>query len=318
MEASPASCVRRSRATAASSRAVVNAIDDHLAKDDQLATPWSATYVPVAASAPRRGAQRRAARVLASDHGHVLDHGGTAATVARTRRALPLGDPARRRGRAARRGDARARARRACVLAVDEDIRYSPRKHGYHGGGSPQEVLAPLLVLAPGLAEGLDGWVETAYDPPAWWTGRAPPEPVPAIAPAPAAPEPVEGPDGQLALPDEAPPAASDAGSGVDRRAARGRDVRRSAIRGQPRPRARRADHRHPRRARRRGRQAAARCARARASGSRPMRLRGTLAAMRQLLNVDGYPVLSVDEDTGDVVLDVALLREQFELGASP
>jgi hypothetical protein len=38
---------------------------------------------------------------------------------------------------------------------------------------------------------------------------------------------------------------------------------------------------------------------------------------MRQLLNVDGYPVLSVDEDTGDVVLDVALLREQFGLRAA-
>lgn len=48
--------------------------------------------------------------------------------------------------------------------------------------------------------------------------------------------------------------------------------------------------------------------------GIAPMRLRGTLAVMRQLLNVDGYPVLSIDEDTGDVVLDARLLREQFEL----
>ena len=64
-----------------------------------------------------------------------------------------------------------------CVLAVDEEIRYSnARKHGYHGGGSPQEVLAPLLVLAPGLADCLAGWVETGYDPPAWWTGQAVPD----------------------------------------------------------------------------------------------------------------------------------------------
>jgi hypothetical protein len=32
---------------------------------------------------------------------------------------------------------------------------------------------------------------------------------------------------------------------------------------------------------------------------------------------VDGYPVLSIDEDTGDVVLDGELLREQFGLGAA-
>ena len=55
----------------------------------------------------------------------------------------------------------------------------------------------------------------------------------------------------------------------------------------------------------------------ARRVGIAPVRLRGTLAVMRQLLNVDGYPVLSIDEDTGDVVLDVALLREQFGLGAA-
>ncbi|MEJ7787216.1 MAG: hypothetical protein WKF96_20640, partial [Solirubrobacteraceae bacterium] len=52
----------------------------------------------------------------------------------------------------------------------------------------------------------------------------------------------------------------------------------------------------------------------ARRTGIAPLRLRGTLATMRLQLNVEGFDVLTVDEDTGDVVLDVALLRQQFGL----
>lgn len=40
-------------------------------------------------------------------------------------------------------------------------------------------------------------------------------------------------------------------------------------------------------------------------------RLRGAIAQAQRLLNVEGYPVLRADVD-GMVVLDVALLREQF------
>jgi hypothetical protein len=51
----------------------------------------------------------------------------------------------------------------------------------------------------------------------------------------------------------------------------------------------------------------------ARQTGITPMRLRGTLATMRLHLNVEGYDVLLLNDDTGDVVLDIALLRRQFE-----
>jgi hypothetical protein len=45
-----------------------------------------------------------------------------------------------------------------------------------------------------------------------------------------------------------------------------------------------------------------------------PLRLTGSLAVLRQLLNIEGYPVLSVDENAGDVILDIDLLRTQFDL----
>ena len=45
-------------------------------------------------------------------------------------------------------------------------------------------------------------------------------------------------------------------------------------------------------------------------------RLRTVLASTRRLMNVEGYDVLGIDPDQVTVVLDDALLREQFRLGA--
>ena len=287
--------------------AVVNAIDDHLAKDDQLAAPWSATYIPILRLLLDEARNAGRMVVLASDHGHVLDHGGTG------RDGGPEhGERYRSAVAAAGDGEQLVEGTRVlahggrCVLAVAEEIRYSPRKHGYHGGGSPQEVLAPLLVLAPGLTDSLAGWSETAYDPPAWWTGQPTVAAKPVLAPA----VPVEEPSGQLKLTEPklepAPTWIADllaADTFVAQRQSASRtqvpDERLLAILA--------------------ALDAAGgkllQDALAQRVGIAPMRLRGTLAAIRQVLNVDGYPVLSVDEDTGDVVLDVRLLREQFGLG---
>jgi hypothetical protein len=43
-------------------------------------------------------------------------------------------------------------------------------------------------------------------------------------------------------------------------------------------------------------------------------RLRGTMTALQRLLNVEGYEVVGYDPDGVTVVLDLPLLREQFEL----
>ena len=41
------------------------------------------------------------------------------------------------------------------------------------------------------------------------------------------------------------------------------------------------------------------------------------IAAMQRLLNVDGYPVLSVDRPSDTVELNLELTRKQFELKAT-
>ena len=43
-----------------------------------------------------------------------------------------------------------------------------------------------------------------------------------------------------------------------------------------------------------------------------PVTLRGAVLHAQRLLNVEGYPVLRVDADGATVILDEALLREQF------
>jgi hypothetical protein len=40
----------------------------------------------------------------------------------------------------------------------------------------------------------------------------------------------------------------------------------------------------------------------------------GLIAALRRLLNVEGYPVLTLDEDSDTVTLNRALLDRQFQL----
>jgi hypothetical protein len=48
--------------------------------------------------------------------------------------------------------------------------------------------------------------------------------------------------------------------------------------------------------------------------GESELRMPGLIAALRRILNVDGYSVVSVDDASGSVVLNRQLLEVQFEL----
>lgn len=148
---------------------VVNAVDDHLAKGTQL------TLAPgLEALAPVRWLTQAAAEagrvvVLASDHGHVLERGSRAVHTAagggeRWRPAgTPGADEVRVEGPRVLLGGGRV------VVPATEALRYTPeRKHGYHGGLTPAEVLCALAVLAP-RGRAVPGWQEAPTRPPAWW-----------------------------------------------------------------------------------------------------------------------------------------------------
>jgi hypothetical protein len=159
---------------------VLNTIDDaldHGREGDR--TGWrlqDLTFLPELLDAAR-GYGRPV--VLASDHGHVLDRsqpGDGSATA-------PGVESARWRTGQAGPGEInvcgpRILAGEGCVvLPWREDLHYTPRKAGYHGGASLAEVTVPLLMLLPGAETVPDGWsaLGTEAVTPGWWqTSPAP------------------------------------------------------------------------------------------------------------------------------------------------
>ena len=144
---------------------VVNAVDDFLAKDDQLEPSWNLDTVrPLEALLD---AAREAGRVvvMVADHGHVLDYDGASAGSGE-------GERWRTAERPAGEGEILVRGSRVqgqeIIVPWSEAVRYSRRHCGYHGGATPQEMLPPMLVLAPAGAS-VPGWVLEGPGLPHWW-----------------------------------------------------------------------------------------------------------------------------------------------------
>ncbi len=156
---------------------VINAIDDHLDKGDQTDAIWTMQYIRTLA--PILAAARDAERlvILLSDHGHILD---------RQTELCPAEDGLRwrRPGTPLINGEIEIQSPRVLlppsgrvVLPWSETLRYGPKKNGYHGGATPQEMLTPISFLwsQPTPPQAL---VELSQaDVPSWWT-----EPTVAIA----------------------------------------------------------------------------------------------------------------------------------------
>lgn len=304
---------------------VINAVDDHLDRSEQIAIDWSLdTLVPLGALLDiARDAGRIV--VIASDHGHVLDRRapGPAAAPGESGQRWRAAGGSLADGEIEISGPRVLRSDHRCVLAWDETVRYSARKHGYHGGANPQEVLAPLLVLSAG-GEPVEGWAEANDLPPSWWT--ASPEPVVPIS------VPASAPTAESAAretkssfePEPAPPASDEAQlSLVDAVAGNAQDwvaeLLASDVYAQQRELAGRGaldDDRLGLLLRTLDANNATLLlpSLAQATGWPLGRLPGLLAAASRMLNVEGYPVLSVDQGAATVTLDLATLRRQFEL----
>jgi hypothetical protein len=148
--------------------AVVNAIDDLLAKGEQVRTLWAAASIrPLDALLDAARASGRLV-VVASDHGHIaerdLAYRRTQSWSERWREddGKPAADEVVLAGPRVLRGDGRI------IAPWSEGVRYAPRKHGYHGGASPQEVVTPVGVLAPRASVPAD-LKEVSRALPAWW-----------------------------------------------------------------------------------------------------------------------------------------------------
>src|SRR5262249_6267413 len=166
---------------------VVNAVDDHLLKGEQLDLRWTRDEIKVLPSLLYEARSARRVVVLLSDHGHLLDH-----------------QTEQRNGEGGERWRPDDGRPEECELLVqgprvqlaeghrliapwNEQIRYVGRKNGYHGGLTPQEMLIPIMVLSSAELR-VPGWSATPDLTPDWWEDTptpTPPTSLPAVKPPP-------------------------------------------------------------------------------------------------------------------------------------
>jgi hypothetical protein len=149
---------------------VVNAVDDHLLKGGQIEVPWTLKHVPVLRHLLQAARDAGRIVVMTSDHGHVLERGtdfrkGDSGERFRADDGQPLEDEMVIKGsRVVLPEPGRM------IAPYRENLRYAVKKHGYHGGVTPQECLIPLAVLTRQV-QAPKGWEELPFYRPAWWDG---------------------------------------------------------------------------------------------------------------------------------------------------
>jgi hypothetical protein len=300
---------------------VVNAVDDHLLKGEQLDLRWTRDEIKVLPSLLYEAHSARRVVVLLSDHGHLLDY---------QTEQRPGEGGERWRPDNGRPGEGELEVRGPRVLLAEghrliapwtERIRYVARKNGYHGGLTPQEMLIPIAVLAaPEFS--LPGWAEIPDLTPDWWYETPAPTPpaavVPAVKPPPRKPpetlweiaeqEPAPTPEATTAK-EAATPARSEWVAALlasplfgEQKRLAGRtmppdDVFNGLLSGLDAAG---------------GKMTAT--ALARRLQIPLFRLRGLLAVVQRVINVEGYAVLGRDEASDTIGLDRDLLLRQFDL----
>ena len=307
---------------------VLNTIDDALDRSDPAGTTWTTDAVKHLRPLLDRAAAAGRVVVMTADHGHVVERRGgiqrSHPNITSGRSREPNG--VLEDGEIEISGDRVLQDTGRAVLAVSEKLRYGPLKAGYHGGASAAEVVVPIIALLPD--EKLNPLNLELLPPqaPLWWnvplTAEATLDELVAAsdsqAPSPAAARkrrPKMPAQSGPTLFEEIPSLSKNTVSAAD---SLGRLLIGSATYRDQRQLAGRATvtdeqvaalvdamHSAPS-----GRLPQSQVATA--LGVSPVRLRGALAQSQQLLNVEGYGVLTIDADGQTVVLDEPLLREQF------
>ncbi len=292
---------------------VVNSVDDHLARGDQINFGWDLASLGPLAWLLDAASEAGRVVIITADHGHVLDKGRSLARP----HVTEGGERWRTTATPPQEGEVVVSGPRVLlgggevVLPVDERIRYGPPKHGYHGGATPEEVLVPVEVLARRLPA---GWAYQPVATPPWWDDAAAKVvTVPSLVPpAPRTAKVEPSPQASLFEPAAPPEPQPIAATWVD------------ALLGSPTFAAHRGGVRLPRplpdeRLRRyldaiaANGGAIALPALAAVTGEPPGTLRMTLSVIQRLLNLDGAAVLTVRDD-GSVVCNVDLLALQFDI----
>jgi len=305
---------------------VINAVDDHLLRGDQVRIRWSSRSIRPLQELMDAARDSERAVILVSDHGHVLerdtvsrgpgDHDRWRATGGRAEPdEVQLEGPRVVPTKGSKSLDAGRQSK--MVAPWSERVHYGIRKNGYHGGVTPQEVVIPLCILASSEVE-IVGYPELPLEIPHWWeeesaAGERESRPAP----------PVRGkgtkrgrrsrgiqPQGEL-FPKKDAVAFEASVEWIERLFAS------EAFTAQ-RPFARRVNLTDERirdvllALDERGKMTCA--ALARRLGLPLTRMSGMVSFLRRLLNVDGYLVLAVDDTSDSIELNRELLETQFDI----
>ena len=290
---------------------VINAVDDQLDKGEQLDHIWSVQQIRVLG--PVLAAADDAARMvlLVADHGHVLDR------QTELRRNSD-GHRWRKADGAPEAGEILIESPRVLlpeggriIVPWSERIRYGAKKNGYHGGATPQEMLAPVSLLWPGQRPPA-GYTELAADQPGWWT-----EPLVDVPGVSMATTPVAKPDTRAtplfdAQPEKPREAAAPPPAWLERLVVSETYLRQRAL-----------VSRTPIDDQKVIRLLTALVVRGGSMTGPALagvlqlpehRLSGHLAIMQRLLNVEGYAILDRQEPSNTILLNLELLKRQFDL----
>jgi len=289
---------------------VLNVIDDSLGGPEQRSFRWTLLDVPILRTLLSEAKNAGRIVVLASDHGHVLDHGSKLSRkIESSDRWRPVDEGAPLSTDELLVEGSRVLADGGRLIALtSETLRYTPnRRLGYHGGLTNQECVAPVAVLAPALME-IDGWEILPEAPPDWWsegdviTQFERPKTTKASSrkdpPRPALPlfEPSDGRDDWVRSFMESRVFAEQMSTFAGR-------LKQNQVEKSLRILAERNF-------------VLLKSVFAQRLELSGLRIDGWIASLQRILNVEGYPVLSVDSSQ-TVRLNLQLLREQFDIGES-
>jgi hypothetical protein len=291
---------------------VLNALDDHLSKSDQLRLSWTLAQFQHLDALLYEAQLAHRIVVITSDYGQVLNEGMSRAMAGETERWRVFSGELVE-GEAVFEGPRVERVTGfPCIIAAwSEVLRYSQKKHGYHGSATPQEVLVPIgvFVRSDGPTE---GWKPASDRKRAWWSGPAHGSPCNPTSPA-AASQSIGGATSQSLHRHRAKRHRASTGTGwidhvlsspifaAQRRMAGRRALDNGTMAGFLTVLDQHYDSISQR-------------VLAQALGQPDLRIRGMLVVLQRLLIVEGYQVVAIDEVTGSIELNRPLLAKQFQL----
>jgi hypothetical protein len=299
---------------------VINAVDDHLLKGQQLDIRWSRDEIKAFSSLLYEAIVAGRVVVLVSDHGHILDHGTHMGPVEASERWRPAEGPVTDEELLIEGSRVQLAEDHRLIAPWSEKLRYSNGAgNGYHGGLTPQEMVIPITVLNASHHP-LPGWVEAPSDMPDWWdepVGATPvEEPLPKIKPIKKKDKgllfDLDGQEEVWVKPKDTPVSGKPQARWLSDLAASPLLKDQKKLAGRAVPTDETLTNLLTALDQRGGKMTSLALAKTLAMPA--FRLRGLLAVVQRMLNIDGFAVLTRDEASDTVELNRELLIRQFDL----